>query len=127
MQSCRRSTFLAITVAIALLPLATAALGRAHALRKPAGSPPAAPSSCQAVGFAILQSATVTWTDNSDNEDGFVVEWYVNGYGLESRTTTAANTTVAYTGYAAGYHNKFRVKAFNAYGDSGWSNWAQIK
>ena len=98
---------------------------------------PAAPSNCRkrvktvwdpkALGYSTY--ITVSWKDNSSNEDGFIVEaWYRNQSGvwvLVGSETQAANSTgrlFFYYGIQAPAL-KFRVKAFNASGNSSWSNW----
>ena len=99
--------------------------------------PPGAPSHCKTRttrvsdpewprGYYTLSYAT--WTDNSSNEDGFTVEeWRRNQAGvwvLAWSVSTAANSTaVEVDGNGPNY--KFRVRAFNASGDSSWSNWGR--
>ena len=69
----------------------------------------------------------VSWTDNSSNEDGFTVEeWWRNQSGvwvLVGSVSRAANSTSVGV-ESSGPDYKFRVKAFNAAGDSAWSNWS---
>ena len=71
---------------------------------------------------------TVSWRDNSTNEDGFTLEtWWRNQSGewvLRWSVRTATNITAVEFGGRAGPDYRFRVKAFNASGDSAWSNWA---
>jgi hypothetical protein len=70
---------------------------------------------------------TVSWSDNSNNEDGFTVEqWWRNESGvwvLGLSVSVPANWTAAGFDGRAGANIRFRVKAFNAAGDSSWSNW----
>jgi hypothetical protein len=132
--------------------LATAALGIALSLvlaapttASPASSqpteelqldPPAAPSNCRIRttrfpdpewprGYYVITYAT--WTDNSSNEDGFTLEVWIRQSGrwvLGSSESVAANSTAVLLNHSGpGY--RFRVKAFNASGDSAWSNWAR--
>ena len=131
--------------------LLTAALGIASSLllsstptTSPASSssagahrldPPAAPSHCQASTARFRDAygyywrlSFVTWTDNSTNEDGFTVEaWQRNQSGvwvLAWSRNLAANSNGMEVGHTLqGY--RFRVKAFNASGDSAWSNWGR--
>ena len=97
---------------------------------------PAAPSNCKTRtdqvpnlffphGKVTLYS--VSWIDNSSNENGFTVEeWWRNQSGawvLKWSQNTAANSTrLRVDGKWPNFN--FRVKAFNASGDSSWSNWA---
>ena len=129
--------------------LATAALGIALSLllaatttASPASSntagamqldPPAAPSNCRARttrfrdGHNWWGFSYVSWTDNSSNEDGFTVEeWrYQSGvWVLVWSVSRPANATTASVDGSGPYY-KFRVKAFNASGESAWSNWSR--
>ncbi|HEX8502147.1 MAG TPA: fibronectin type III domain-containing protein [Pyrinomonadaceae bacterium] len=109
----------ALTVALAL-HLAVAAAAAQLTI-------PAAPSNLTAT--AISTSAiTINWVDNSDNEDGFKIEmcqgsncsdFVTAGYV----TTGATNATVS--GLGKNRTCKFRVRAYNAAGDSAYSNIAQ--
>lgn len=78
---------------------------------------PTAPSS-----FTISEngfgSVTGSFTDNSSNEDNFIVEANPNGAGFESRETLAANTTsisshapAIYYSVTNGQNYQMRVKA----------------
>ena len=73
---------------------------------------------------------SVTWRDNSTDEDGFVLEvwrrseshdWVLVGSIVEPADTTGDGFIVS--GRQSPY--RFRVKAFNTFGDSAWSNWAR--
>jgi hypothetical protein len=74
-------------------------------------------------GYYILPY--VSWRDNSGNEDGFTVETWRKQSGtwvlLGSVSIPANRTSVIVEGTGSNY--KYRVKAFNAAGDSDWSNW----
>ena len=104
--------------------------------------PPAAPSQCKVGKFKVpyfddgshLGPGSsfswyymLSWKDNSTNEDGFIVELWSKPSGiwvLDWSGTMQANSTVAWLMNDPGPGTKFRVKAFNASGDSAWSNWA---
>ena len=97
--------------------------------------PPAAPSHCRIGHFTDRDpregdytSYYVSWRDNSTNEDGFTLEtWWRNESGewvLIGSRDLPANTTQAGLGGRPGPGYRFRVKAFNASGDSPWSDWA---
>ena len=126
--------------------LATAALGIALSLllaapttASPASSstagalqldPPAAPSNCRSTFYRDRRKGdytVVSWSDNSTNEDGFTLEAWLNqsgGWVLAWSTNVGANFNSVYFDGRVPSGYKFRVKAFNASGDSAWSNWA---
>lgn len=93
----------------------------------PAGSPPAAPSGLTATpgssgkGNNAVRFVDLRWTDNSNNEDNFVVERcsgstctnFITLATLPANTTTFRDSSVARrTTY------RYRVKARNAFGES---------
>ena len=126
--------------------LSTAALGIALSLALPATTtasaawintaganqldPPAAPSNCRSTFYRDRRKGdytVVSWSDNSTNEDGFTLEVWQRPSGtwvLAESIDTAANSHAVAFGGRVGSGYKFRVKAFNASGDSAWSNWA---
>jgi hypothetical protein len=65
----------------------------------------------------------LTWSDNSNNEDGFEIERSLDGVTFSTIATTAANVTdYSDTGLAAETTYDYRVLAFNANGNNGYSN-----
>ena len=86
------------------------------------GSAPNAPSN---LVFGEYDSATrrlpMSWTDNSDNETKFVVQYSLDGANWKLGGETAADVSqrVA-TGVAADRTYYFRVAAYNDYGYSDW-------
>jgi len=79
--------------------------------------PPVAPSSLSATSSACDQ-IDLSWTDNSDNEDGFEIER--DGFFL---TTVNANvTSYSDTGLLENTTYSYRVRAYNDIGGSGYSN-----
>ncbi|MCW8960585.1 MAG: fibronectin type III domain-containing protein [Ignavibacteriaceae bacterium] len=89
--------------------------------------PPDPPSNLVAQFIPSPLSVELTWTDNSNNENGFIIER--ESQGLDAYVaidTVSANTnlfvdnTVSYLTY------NYRVTAFNAFGQSAYSNIAQI-
>jgi alpha-tubulin suppressor-like RCC1 family protein len=88
----------------------------------PLGSP-APPSSLTADGISYSQ-INLSWIDNSFNEEAFRIErssTSTNGYSL--LVTISANTnSYSNTGLTFGNTYYYRVKAYNSYGDSPYSN-----
>ena len=89
---------------------------------------PAAPSNI--VAFGLIQNpnaarVTLTWTDNSNNEQGFRIQYATDSaFTIGLVTTTVTANIVTYTTgnilRATPYY--FRVQAFNTIGDSAWVN-----
>lgn len=90
----------------------------------PAPTTPAAPTALNAVTFSFNQ-INLSWTDNANNEDGFKVERCA-GAGCTSFGEIAqlgANVnTFNNSGLASSTTYRFRVRAYNAAGNSGYSN-----
>jgi hypothetical protein len=65
----------------------------------------------------------ITWTDNSDNEDNFVLERSVNGGGFNTLITLWANSS-SFSDFDVipGNNYSYRIKATNTYGESDYSN-----
>jgi hypothetical protein len=67
-------------------------------------------------------SVTLTWSDNSDNEDGFVLQRQVSGGAYADLAVTKANVTrFADTEVQPGVSYRYRVAAFNRNGQSIYS------
>ena len=92
---------------------------------------PAAPDQCTA-GFSTAFGTppiAVNWRDNSDNEDGFTVEWWMKIKGkwvLQGAQDRLANQHWAWFPLPTERSNRYRVRAVNANGVSAWSNWAEL-
>ena len=74
---------------------------------------------CQTDGSTIR----LQWTDNSSNERGFQIERSENGIDFHKIATVAANQSHyedAEAALSSEYH--YRVKAYNEFGSSGYSN-----
>ena len=99
------------------------------------GSTPTAPSGLTLTGSRSLGSALrAEWTDNSNDENGFVLEyWNAIDPSTRLQETLNANTTsfiisddpITRRALTPGQTYFARVLAFNAGGNSAWSNIAQ--
>ena len=69
---------------------------------------------------AFALEARLSWTDNSDNEDGFIVEKR-GAAGFAELARTAANVAL-YADQEAASGDCYRVRAYNAAGVSAPSN-----
>ncbi|HWS87543.1 MAG TPA: fibronectin type III domain-containing protein [Pyrinomonadaceae bacterium] len=89
-----------------------------------AAQPPAAPSDVAATSPG-KKKITITWTDNSTGETGFKIERSSNGVSFTQIAAVAVNT-ISYTntGLTSGATYYYRVRAYNANGDSAYSNTA---
>jgi List-Bact-rpt repeat protein/VCBS repeat protein len=75
-------------------------------------------------GNALAGQVQISWTDNSSNESGFKVERKVGTSGTFAQIGTTGIDVATYTDASAidGTTYCYRVRAFNAAGDSGYSN-----
>jgi hypothetical protein len=99
----------------------------ASATTQSAGSVPAAPSnlSLRAVSGSQID---LTWNDNSTNEDGFKVDRSSDGRTFSQIATVGANVrNYSATGLQSNRRYWFRVRAYNAAGNSAYSNTANVK
>jgi hypothetical protein len=87
---------------------------------------PAAPTNLTATAQAGPQ-VLLAWTDNANNETGFVIERAVGTGAFSTLATVGANVT-SYTDVAvlAGNNYTYRVAAANAAGLSAYSNTASV-
>ena len=70
-------------------------------------------------GFDI----SLTWIDRSDNEESFILERAIDEADFEVRATLPSDTETYRDADLAPLHTyKYRVKARNGFGDSGYSN-----
>jgi hypothetical protein len=89
-------------------------------------SAPAAPSGL--AGVMMDGGVHLTWSDNSDDEDGFIVEKTTNGSYARIAVTVfdIAYYHDAYVTTGAGIQYSYRVSATNAAGTSAPSNVSSI-
>jgi subtilisin len=90
------------------------------------GVPPAAPANLAATAVSSTQ-INLTWTDSDNTEQGFKIERCsgVDCTGFAQIATVGANvTSYSNTGLTASTSYSYRVRAYNAAGDSGYSNTA---
>jgi hypothetical protein len=89
----------------------------------PALQPPAPPSGLTAT-VASSTSIQLTWSDISNNEDGFSIERSLSSSSGFSQIATVGGNTTSYTSTglnpATTYY--YRVRAFNGVGNSAYSN-----
>jgi carboxypeptidase T len=90
------------------------------------GMPPAAPGNLAATAMSSSR-IDLAWADNSNNESGFKIERCA-GAGCSSlaqiATVSAGVTSYSDIGLASSTSYSYRVRAYNAAGDSGYSNTA---
>jgi hypothetical protein len=85
---------------------------------------PAAPSNLTAAVVSAKQ-INLSWTDNSGNETGFVIQRSTNGGNWSQLATVGANAT-SYSDRTVNKHHTYyyRVYAYNSFGNSAYSNTA---
>jgi peptidyl-Asp metalloendopeptidase len=88
----------------------------------PSSTVPQAPVSLAGSATAYNR-IDISWTDNSSDETGFVVQRATGGGGYTDRATLGANvTSFADTGLSANTSYAYRVRAYNSAGASEYSN-----
>ena len=88
-----------------------------------AGPPPAAPSNLTATVVSSSQ-INLSWQDNSNNETGFAIERKTGAGGTYAQIATVGANVTGYnsTLLSASTLYYYRVRAYNANGNSGYSN-----
>jgi ABC-type ATPase with predicted acetyltransferase domain len=72
----------------------------------------------------------LSWTDNSGNEDGFRIERCINNNCTNFAQIAQVGANVASfsnTGLSGNKFYRYRVRAFNASGNSAYSNIVEIR
>jgi hypothetical protein len=88
---------------------------------------PAAPSNL--TGSAVSASQiNLAWADNASNETGFQIERSIDGTTFAQIANVAANVTqYSNTGLSAQTSYSYRVRAYNAAGNSQYSNMVKLR
>jgi hypothetical protein len=85
-------------------------------------APPSDPTLLSATAVSTSQ-INLAWTDNSSNEQGFKIERSTDNLNFSQIATVGAGVaTYQNTGLAASTTYYYRVRAYNATGNSGYSN-----
>lgn len=85
---------------------------------------PSSPSALSANPVSYNQ-INLSWTDNADNESGFLIERGTDGVNFTQIYGTSANVTnFNDTSVSANTTYYYRVRAWNGYGNSGYTNTA---
>jgi hypothetical protein len=87
---------------------------------------PNAPSNLQATPNINPISVKLTWTDNSLNEDGFVIERSSDSLNFTVIDSVGQNVTTYTDTVSSATTYYYKVKAYNTAGNSGYSNIAQV-
>jgi calcineurin-like phosphoesterase family protein/purple acid phosphatase-like protein/fibronectin type III domain protein len=100
----------------------TGATSDYFSLVKDSPSPPPAPGNLAASAVSN-DRIDLAWTDNSTDESGFKIEQSTDGVNFNQIATVGANVTgYSSTGLSPTTTYSYRVRAFNAAGDSAYSN-----
>jgi len=99
----------------------------ANATTKPAGTAPSKPSNLTGIANSTSE-ISLTWTDNSDNEDGFKLERKAEGGSYTEIKTLSSNAT-SFTDSSVSPDKTYtyRVRSFNSIGYSDYSNEVSVK
>ena len=87
-------------------------------------TPPSSPTALAAAALSNSQ-ISLSWTDNSADEDGFKIERKTGANGMYAQVATVGVNATGYTdsaGLSASTLYYYRVRAVNPSGDSGYSN-----
>lgn len=87
-------------------------------------NPPADPSNLTATAAASAPEITLSWSDNSNDEDGFNIERWDGSNYVQIASVGADVTTFTNTGLNYNTSYTYRVAAYNSAGNSGYTNTA---
>ncbi len=85
------------------------------------GTAPAAPTNLIATAVSSSQ-INLIWTDNATDESGFYIERLDGSNFVQIASVGANTTTYSNTGLTGNTQYKYRVRAWNSYGNSAYSN-----
>jgi hypothetical protein len=89
--------------------------------------PPSAPGNLVGQFISNPLSVQLSWSDNSNNETGFIIERDIQGPDAYTVIDTVPANQNTYVDLSVTYMTYlYRIKAFNPAGQSGYSNVAQI-
>jgi titin len=99
----------------------------ANTTTKPAGTAPSKPSNLTGIANSTSE-ISLTWTDNSGNEDGFKLERKAEGGSYTEIKTLSSNAT-SFTDSSVSPDKTYtyRVRSFNSIGYSDYSNEVSVK
>jgi titin len=93
-----------------------------HITTPACGAVPSAPTGLSAAA-ASSSEISLTWTDNSDNEDGFKIERKTSGGTFAEVATVLTDTTIySDTTVSPETTYYYRIRAYNTTGDSAYSD-----
>ncbi|MBA3323690.1 MAG: fibronectin type III domain-containing protein [Pyrinomonadaceae bacterium] len=93
----------------------------------PPPTPPAAPTNLVGTSVSANQ-INLQWTDNSNNETGFRIERSTDGIAFPLIDTVGQNiTSYSGAGLTAGTFYYYRVRAYNAQGNSAYTNRVRVR
>jgi hypothetical protein len=93
----------------------------------PGPTPPSAPINLSVTTISATR-IDLKWSDTSNNEDGFKIERSPDGVAFTEIATVGANgTAYSNTGLTCNTFYQYRVRSYNATGNSAYSNTAKKK
>jgi hypothetical protein len=113
------------TIAALILLIAAAGCGGGGGGGTEPGTAPAAPTNLIATANSPI-SVTLQWIDESTDEDGFKIEQQAPGGWMQIAQLGTDVTTTTITGLAPNTPYAFRARAYNADGNSAYSNTANV-
>lgn len=77
---------------------------------------------------SVENEVELNWTDNSDNEDGFYIEREISGVGVYSIVDSVTSNVTTYTDVTVldGVKYNYKVKGYNSFTESGYTNSTQV-